>query len=107
VMVSGNAMTHLYVDLEETTRRWWPALADKWNGLVERLLERESVDLLILPTGPGSCEERARGRGAAKLEWREARYSCQPLTGDPLGVGEQVSLTDVEAYEATIESDYP
>jgi hypothetical protein len=107
VMVSGNAMTHLYLDLEQTTRSWWPGLGDKWNDLAERLLERASVDLLILPTGPRSCEVRAPGRGVARLEWNESRYSYHPLSGDPLGIGEQGSLTDVEAYEATIESDYP
>lgn len=107
VMVSGNAMSHLYLDLEQTTRRWWPAVGDRWVALADRLLERPSVDLLILPTDMRSCEIRARGRGTAKLEWSESRYSYHTVTGDPLGIGEQDKLTDVEAYEATIESDYP
>jgi hypothetical protein len=29
VMVSGNAMAHVYVDLDRRTRAWWPALADR------------------------------------------------------------------------------
>jgi hypothetical protein len=107
VMVSGNAMTHLYVDLDLTSRRWWPEHEQKWRSLVERLLERESVDLLVLPTGPGSCEIRAHRRGAATLEWKRSRYSYRPVSGDPLGIGEQESLSDLEAYEAAIESDYP
>jgi hypothetical protein len=106
VMVSGNAMTHLYLDPTEKTRRWWPAAGEKWNDLVERLLLRDSVDLLVLATSPTSCEIRAR-RGAARLEWAESRYSYRILTGDPLGIGDQEALTDLEAYEATIESDYP
>ena len=107
VMVSGNAMTHLYLELEQKTRPWWLALGGRWNDLAERLLSRASVDLLILPTGPASCEIRARGRGSATLAWGESRYSYSPRSGDPLGIGEQTSLSDGEAYEATIESDYP
>jgi hypothetical protein len=107
VMVSGNAMTHLYVDLDLTSRRWWPDHEQKWGSLVERLLERESVDLLVLPTGPGSCEIRAHRRGAATLEWKQSGYSYRTVSGDPLGIDEQESLSDREAYEATIESDYP
>jgi arylsulfatase A-like enzyme len=107
VMVSGNAMTHLYLDLEQKTRPWWPSLGDKWNDLAERLLTRASVDLLILPTSPASCEIRARGRGSATLTWIESRYSYTPTSGDPLGIGAQNSLDDGEAYDATIASDYP
>jgi len=107
VMVSGNAMTHLYLDLEQKTRPWWPSLADKWNDLAERLLARASVDLLILPTSAASCEIRARGRGSATLTWAESRYSYTPSSGDPLGIGVQNSLDDGEAYDATIASDYP
>lgn len=107
VMVSGNAMTHLYLDLEQKTRPWWPSLGDKWNDLAERLLTRASVDLLILPTSAASCEIRANGRGAATLSWVESRYSYTPNSGDPLGIGVQNSLDDGEAYDATIASDYP
>jgi len=107
VMVSGNAMTHLYLDLEQKTRPWWPSLGDKWNDLADSLLTRESVDLLILPTSAASCEIRARGRGSATLTWVESRYSYTPNSGDPLGIGVQDSLDDGEAYDATIASDYP
>jgi len=107
VMVSGNAMTHLYLDLEQKTRPWWPSLGDKWNDLADSLLTRESVDLLILPTSAASCEIRASGRGAATLTWVESRYSYTPNSGDPLGIGVQDSLDDGEAYDATIASDYP
>jgi len=107
VMVSGNAMAHLYLNLDETTRPWWPSLAGRWSELVEQLLSRKSVDLLILPTSPSSCEIVGTGRGAARLSWNESRYDYTPMTGDPLDIGEQRSLDDGEAYDATIESDYP
>jgi hypothetical protein len=107
VMVSGNAMTHLYLNLEQTTRQWWPCLAEKWRELADRLMARPSVDLLILPTSNRSCEIRAPGRGSAKLTWEEWAYTYTPITGDPLEIGEQKSLNDDEAYDVTIESDYP
>jgi hypothetical protein len=106
-MVSGNAMAHLYLDIDQKTRPWWPALDDRWNDLAERLLSRPSVDLLILPTGPASCEIHSGGRGSATLAWSESRYSYATSTGDPLGIGAHTSLGDDEAYDVTIESDYP
>jgi arylsulfatase A-like enzyme len=107
VMVSGNAMAHLYLNIDQKTRPWWPALGGRWNDLSERLLSRQSVDLLILPTGPASCEIRGRGRGSATLAWSESRYSYAPKSGDPLGIGGQNSLGDSEAYDLTIDTDYP
>src|SRR5205085_3080162 len=87
VMVSGNAMTHLYLELEQRTRPFWPALREKWDELARRLLDRASVDLMILPIGPSACEIRSARRGNAKLTWQESRYSYLPDGGDPLGVG--------------------
>jgi hypothetical protein len=107
VMVSGNAMTHLYLELEEKTRPFWPALSSKWSELAARLLDRPSVDLMIVPTSPTTCEIRSAHRGTATLTWKEWRYSYIPTTGDPLGVGELKSLGDDEAYDATFGSDYP
>jgi len=107
VMVSGNAMTHLYLGLDEKTRPWWPVLGGRWNDLLERLLSRASVDLVILPMSPGTCEIRGRGRGSATLAWSESRYSYMTVSGDPLGIGSQYSLSDDEAYDVTFKSDYP
>jgi hypothetical protein len=107
VMVSGNAMAHLYLDIDQKTRPWWPALGGRWNDVLERLLSRASADLMILPVSPGSCEIRGSGRGSATLTWSEARYSYKPVTGDPLGIGSQASLSDEQAYDVTIASDYP
>ena len=107
VMVSGNAMTNLYLDLDQKTRPFWSSLDKKWNELAERLLSRPSVDLMILPTSASSCEIRSAMRGSATLTWKESRYSYCPNKGDPLDVGELKSIDDVEAYDATIASDYP
>ena len=107
VMVSGNAMAHLYVDLERTTRIWWPAQRDKWQPLLEHLLQRPSVDLAILPTSVSSCEVHGLGRGAAELSWTGSAYTYRPSTGDPLCIGGQESIDDDRAYDVTVESDYP
>jgi hypothetical protein len=108
VMVSGNAMAHVYVDLRRRLRPWWPALAPGWGQLADALLERPSVDLLLLPHGEDRCEVRAAGRGSAFVERAGKRFAYHPSTGDPLGVGQDLDDLDAhEAYEATIASDYP
>jgi hypothetical protein len=113
VMVSGNAMAHVYVDLDRRERPWWPALGARWTALAELLLSRPSVDLMLLPQGPGRCEVRARGRGSALVERRggpslaESRYRYRATTGDPLGIGGDVEGDATELFDATIATDYP
>jgi arylsulfatase A-like enzyme len=112
VMVSGNAMAHLYLELDRRTRPWWPELAPRWEELAARLLARESLDLLILPHAPDRCEVRGRGRGTAFVEragsGRDLRYSYLPHDGDPLGLGGELhALGEADAYEACAATDYP
>jgi len=107
VMVSGNAMAHLYVDLETRCRRWWPSLASEWSGLVAGLLARDSTDLLLLPYGETRCEIRSRSAGSAMLEWSDDTYSYRPGTGDPLGIGERVGISADESHTLTIGGEYP
>jgi hypothetical protein len=107
VMVSGNAMAHLYVDLEQRERRFWDALAPSWESLADALLARDSVDVMLLPLSRTSCEIRSRTRGRALLTWTDTDYSYHPQTGDPLGVGELESLSANESHAVTMESDYP
>jgi hypothetical protein len=106
VMVSGNAMAHLYVERGERARPGWPRLAARWEPLAAMLLERASVDLLVLPHGEGRAEIRSR-RGRALLEWRAGLHDYRPVTGDPLGVGEQRRLDVTDAHAACAASDYP
>ncbi|MEO7502609.1 MAG: alkaline phosphatase family protein [Gemmatimonadaceae bacterium] len=125
VMVSGNAMAHIYLDLQKRERPWWPSRDSSWNDLAELLLSRPSVDLMILPTSPRGCEIHSREHGFARLSWNVSslrveadsasdppggvgdRISYEPLTGDPLRIGPQRNLDNAQAYEATIASDYP
>jgi len=115
VMVSGNAMAHLYLELDSRARPGWPALAPRWESLVRSLLTREAVDLLLLPHGPGECEVRARGRGRAMVRRDvRGRYRYDALDGDPLGLGSVLGgagalegLTPDDAHDATRGTAYP
>jgi hypothetical protein len=115
VMVSGNAMAHLYLELARRERPWWPALAARWEPLARTLLARPSVDLLILPLSPDECEVRSPTRGAARVT-REpaaapchARYGYRPLDGgDPLELGGAHAALDGRAAHALSSgTDYP
>jgi len=125
VMVSGNAMAHIYLDLQKRERPWWPSRDARWNDIAQLLLSRASVDLMILPRSPGECEIHSSALGFARMEWSFAsraiaepvatsaedqgadRISYEPVTGDPLRIGPQQNLDIAEAYEACIASDYP
>jgi hypothetical protein len=107
VMVSGNAMTHVYLDLPRRTRPWLADLGGRWQAIRDALLARDSVDLMILPRTIGSCEIHTRERGFAVLSWSDAGISYVPATGDPLGIGAHHDLDDDRAYNVTMASDYP
>ena len=115
VMVSGNAMAHLYLDLDRRERTYWPALAARWGSLVDALLTRDAVDLLLLPHGPGACEVRSRDRGSAMVR-RDARgrYAYRADSGDPLGLGRALGpsaalegITADEVHDASFATAYP
>ncbi|HEY0242129.1 MAG TPA: alkaline phosphatase family protein [Gemmatimonadaceae bacterium] len=107
VMVSGNAMAHIYLDLARRTRPWLGDLGGKWQRVRDALLARDSVDLMMLPAAVGRCEVHAKDRGFAVLEWTRSRISYLPATGDPLGIGAHHDLDDDAAYDVTLSSDYP
>ena len=107
VMVSGNAMAHIYLELDRRERPWWPSLEARWSPLADRLLERPSVDLLILPHDERTIEVRHRARGAASIVSNRNGISYRPRTGDPLGIGAHELLDDQRAYDVTINSEYP
>src|SRR4029079_17935113 len=99
VMVSGDAMAHVYLDLSRRTRPWLSDLGGRWQPVRDALLARDSVDLMILPTGLGSCEIHARERGFALLSWNASGISYQPATGDPLGIGSHHHLDNDSAQD--------
>ena len=107
VMVSGNAMAHIYLDLQTRRRRWWPSLASQWSALADTLLARDSTDLLLLLYADSRCEIRSRLGGSAMLGWKDDVYSYRPGTGDPLGIGEHASISADDSHAVTLASEYP
>jgi hypothetical protein len=113
VMVSGNAMAHIYLVLSAADRPWWPALGNRWRALVEMLVQRASVDIALLPESPTRCEVVSAARGRALIEQSvrpdgTACYSYLPRGGDPLGIGRAITNADGDAaYDVTIGTDYP
>lgn len=107
VMVSGNAMAHLYLDLDTRERRWWPAMATRGEPLLAQLLALDSVDLAIVAHSSERVEVRSRRKGSAWIHCTGDRYSYEPRTGDPLGVGAVTNASRAEAHARTIASDYP
>ena len=107
VMVSGNAMSHVYLDLARCERPWWPALAARHGALADALLAREAVDLMLLPMSAARCAVRSAQRGTAIVECSGATYSYRRESGDPLGVGGDLTGSADEVYDATRDGDYP
>ena len=107
VMVSGNAMAHLYLDLGRRDRPWWSSLRARWQPLVDALLARESVDIVLLPDRDGTCLVQNATRGTAVVEHAGTQYRYRRTGGDPLGLGGDVEGDEAAAYTATIGTDYP
>jgi arylsulfatase A-like enzyme len=107
VMVSGNAMAHVYVELQQRERAWWPALAARHELLAAELLALESVDLLLLPHGADRCEVRSATRGSAFVERCGNRYRYARQSGDPLDLGTGADGDADAVFDATLDSAYP
>ena len=107
VMVSGNAMSHIYLDLARRTRPY-RNLSARFTSLAERLLDRASVDLMLLPLDESRCAVWSRSRGRATVSVSGDRFSYHREDGDPLLVGCDVAdATADAAHDATIATDYP
>jgi arylsulfatase A-like enzyme len=105
VMVSGNAMAHLYLDVRSRTRP--SALDPRWSELRAALLELSSVDLMMTPNDR-DVRVTAAGRGSATLWHDNDRFFYRRANGDPLGVGRDLHcLSSDEAYDAMADTDYP
>lgn len=105
VMVSGNAMAHLYVDVPSRTRK--PTLDARYRALADALLPRPSVDLMLIPEG-ASVVVRSHSRGSARTYLDARGYHYRRETGDPLRIGSDLeALSSAAAFDATIGTDYP
>ena len=107
VMVSGNAMAHIYVELERRERAGWGFLFGRWHDLMLDLEARDSVDLLLLPRGDGECEVRSRQRGSGFVARTSSGYKYLHRSGNPLGIPEFQDVSADEAHDLTLTCDYP
>lgn len=108
VMVSGNAMAHVYLDARRRTRLGHDTLSGRWGAVTRTLIDRESVDVALLPLGDDSCLVHARGRGDAIVRWRDGRYDYRPRDGDPLRLGgSHTGLDAAAAWDACLPTDHP
>lgn len=105
VMVSGNAMAHLYLNVQ--SRADTDVFHSRWSPLFETILARPSVDLALVRRSNRVAVMTAQ-RGNA-LTWMDGdRYHYRRDTGDPLGIGTDLDgVTADEAYDATIATEYP
>lgn len=106
VMVSGNAMAHIYLEPDRRERAFWPSLSGQWQSFADRILARESVDLMILPTSADSCLVMSSD-GSARLSWSSGRFTYETDRGDPLDVGAFSKLSASECYDLTLASPFP
>ena len=109
VMVSGNCMAHLYCGLEFSRKPGWSRLAGRFGALRDAVVGLPSVDLALCPEADGSCEILCATSGTARVT-RDAsgRLGYEPITGDPLGLGEAADRLDaIEAWERTKDSAFP
>ena len=105
VMVSGNAMAHLYLDVRSASAP--SELGARWTPLLEMLLSRPSVDLALIRRGTSVLVVSA-SRGRAAITRDRDRYSYRREGGDPLGVGCDLDrVTADAAYDVTFGTDYP
>lgn len=112
LMVGGNAMAHLYLDPADRSRKFWPALEQKWRTLHDALLERESVDLLAVAENGTTVRVTNKARGSARIIRSSGpNGSCweyQPVSGDPLELGGALrALNSHSAHEAAARTQYP
>ncbi|MEO7083717.1 MAG: alkaline phosphatase family protein [Gemmatimonadaceae bacterium] len=106
VMVSGNAMAHLYLDIGER-KRPLAGLNAEWANLADALLARPSVDLLVHRHENGVFV-RSGANGTAVARFDHGLYHYYRESGDPLHIGRDFDgVSGDEVFDMTIETDYP
>ena len=112
LMVGGNAMGHVYFELEQRTRQWWPQLSSRWQPVLDGLLERPSIDLAAVAMDAHTVRVHHPRRGVAEIHRKhtghDARWSYVAVQGDPLLLGgSQHDLDADAAWQACVASPYP
>lgn len=108
VMISGNAMGHVYCLNGKTGAALLGEEVPHALGAVwEELLQSEAVDFVAWRGGERSYEI-ASARGCATIMRHALGLTYHPRSGDPFGLGEFSAPMNLhEALAATFHSDYP
>ncbi|MEK7402289.1 MAG: alkaline phosphatase family protein [Gemmatimonadota bacterium] len=108
VMVCGNSMAHIYVDLARRERPFAGGMSASARSLITRLLERPSVDLMLVPESDTACAVLSATRGRATVSRRDGKYSYTRGDGDPLQTGGDLrGLSANAAHDAAATTPYP
>lgn len=106
VMVSGNSMAHVYVDLPYRQRRPWPDLRGAWEPRLSELWSHPAIDLVAAMKSRGVVEVW-KGTANALVVVELGRYAYRALGGNPLGIEPFEGACETEAFERTREGPYP
>ncbi len=108
VMISGNAMGHVYLhDIIPDRPLCGREVYDSMGSLFPELINRKEVDFLAWRESDKIFSVES-SRGRALIIRSAGDFTYLPQTGDPLGLGEtSQSLNQMESLEATMDSEYP
>lgn len=106
VMVSGNSMAHVYLDLSARERRPWTSLAAHWEPRLTELLAHPAIDLVATMLNPTTVLVR-RGTATAEVIIGHRRLAYRPVDGNPLGLELFEDECDESVHERTLSTAYP
>jgi hypothetical protein len=106
VMVSGNSMAHLYLDLKSRDRRPWTSLAGAWDPYLRVLGAHPAVDLVATIVDPSTVLV-TRGDRSARISTSPRGLTYRPTCGNPLGVEPFENECDDAVHERTRATGYP
>ena len=104
VMVGGNSMAHIYLDL--APRRKQPATAAAWQSRMKWLAEHPAIDLVATWLSPTTVGVQQDG-GLATIEIAPRGTSYRTISGNPLGLEPFEQLGERAVYERTMDTNYP
>lgn len=108
VMISGNAMGHVYLLRKHPDRPLrGEEVSEELGSLLEELVAREEVDFLAWRGGDCECVVRSKA-GTAKIVESPEGLQYRTESGDPFSLGDMAAPLDrQEALDATLASAYP
>jgi hypothetical protein len=106
VMVSGNGMAHVYLDLESRARRPWESLAGAWGHYLQELRAHPAIDLVATMRNPTTVLVQ-QGTTSAEIRIGPRGLSYRPTSGNPLGIEPFENESEESARERTQATGYP